>query len=226
MTVLSDLQMINIAIAEDNSLVLEGLEALLELNDNIEIAFAANNATLLLNYLENTQPQVILMDIRMPGIDGLEATKIIKEKYPEVYVVMLSNHDDSSTIKKSLKVGADGYLLKNITKDELKIAIEKVASGETYFCKEVQDQIFRFIARKDVDDSQRNRAATPSNITSREFDVMTLICDEYTSGEIAAELYISKNTVETHRRNLLAKLNCKSSIGLVKYAIMHNLYKH
>jgi len=223
MPVLTDIQTIPIVIADDSQLFTQALATLLEQQGNTNILFTVNSGAALLNQLEESKPKVILMDIRMPNVDGLEATTKVKELYPEIFVIVLSNYDDIPTVKNALKAGADGYLLKDIDADELQMAIEKVAVGETYFCERVQNLVIRNLTNRKII-AQENCSAVPSNITPREFEVLHLICDELTSYEMAAELFISKNTVETHRKKLMGKLNCKSSIGLVKYAIKNKLY--
>jgi len=130
--VLTTLQTIPIAIAEDSLLFAQALKALLQQQGATEVLFTAHNGATLLQQLEQSQPQVILMDIRMPDVDGLEATTKIKDIYPDIYVIVLSNYDDIPTVKSALKAGADGYLLKDIDADELQTAIVKVADGETW----------------------------------------------------------------------------------------------
>lgn len=223
MPVLTKIPTIPIAIAEDSLLFAQALEALLQQQGSTNILFTANNGAALLNQLEQSKPKVILMDIRMPDVDGLEATTKVKELYPEIYVIVLSGYDDIPTVKNALKAGADGYLLKDIDADELQMAIEKVAEGETYFCERVQNLVIRDLTNRKII-AHENCSAVTSNITPRECEVLHLICEELTSYEMAAELFISKNTIETHRKKLMGKLNCKSSIALVKYAIKNKLY--
>jgi len=225
MPILNNISTIPIAIAEDSLLFAQALEALLQQQGTTDIIFTANSGASLLSQLEKTQPKVILMDIRMPDVDGLEATTKVKELYPDIYVIVLSNYHDIPTVKSALKAGADGYLLKDIDADELHTALIKVAEGETYFCERVRDLIISTTTKKPKPVKRgTDFSAVPFIITDRECDVLSLICEEMTSEEMTGELFISKNTIETHRRNLLAKLNCKTSIGLVKWAIKNKLY--
>jgi len=215
---------IRIAIAEDHQVLIDGLTSLLEEIENFKVTLTANDGKSLLEQLENENVDVILMDINMPEVDGLEATKEIKANYTDVKVLILSMHDDLRLIKELLKAGADGYVLKNTGIDELTDAINKIATGENYFCKPIADKIMQVLLnKKEATGRQKGNAFLPVSITPREREILNLICMEYTSSEIAGELYISINTVETHRKNLLSKLNCKNSVGLVKYAITNNI---
>jgi len=171
---LTDVQTISIAIAEDSHLFAQALKALLIQQGTTNILFTAHNGTSLLNQLKETQPKVILMDIRMPDVDGLEATAQVKQLYPDMYVIVLSNHHDIHTVKSALKAGADGYLLKDIDAEELQTAIVNVAEGETYFCKRVQDIINLDLTNKKVAGAD-NYSAVRSIITKTEFEVLLLI---------------------------------------------------
>ncbi len=143
-----DTQNISIAIAENSQLFLQAIEKILGEKDSIEILFTALNGADLLSKLDNIQPQVVLIDIRMPDIDGLEATRKVKELYPNVYVIILSNYDDLPTVKNTLKAGADGFLLKDFDVDELLIAIDKVSEGKNFLSERVQNLIDRNVTKK------------------------------------------------------------------------------
>jgi len=216
-------KILNIGIAEDHQVMIDGLTALLEEFDDIRVTIKANNGVKLLEQLETQQPDVILMDINMPEMDGIEASKHVKEKYPETAIVILSMFDDVKLIKECLKAGVDGYLLKETGIDELKEAIINVANGETHFSKPVADKILLRKSKEKPRKSNYKQADLPLSLTNREVEVLQLICDEYTSNEIAAELYISVNTVETHRRHLLEKTKSRNIAGLYRYASQHNL---
>jgi len=221
--ILTNVETIPIAIADDSQLFVQALDALLDFQGITKTLFTVNSGEALLKELEQSQPEVILMDIRMPDMDGLKATAKVKEQFPGIKVIILSNYNDPYSVKKALKAGADGYLLKDIGSAELQTAIEKVAIEEIYFCKKVQEIINSYLTKKQVDFG--NCSAVLSIITPTEHQILLLICEAYTSDEIAAIRHISKNTVETHRKNLLWKLDCRNAIELVKWAIRHNLYK-
>lgn len=138
MPILTNVKTIPIAIADDSQLFVQALEALLDLQGITNTLFTVSSGEALLKELEQSQPEVILMDIRMPDTDGLEATTKVKKQFPGIKVIILSNYNDPFSVKKALKAGADGYLLKDIDSGELQTAIEKVATEEIYFCKRVQ----------------------------------------------------------------------------------------
>lgn len=216
--------LIRIGIAEDHQILIDGLKSLLEEEEHLTVPLTAVNGRLFIEGLEKQPVDVVLMDINMPELSGIEATKQIKAKFPDIKVLFLSMHNDLRVLKALLKVGADGYLIKDIDIKEIKLAIEKVYNGESYFSKSVADNILNAQLKKKIPTGRElGTAALPITITPRENEVLHYICMEYTSAEIAGELYISFNTVETHRKKLLNKLNCKNSVGLVKYAMENGL---
>lgn len=214
---------LNIGIAEDHQVMIDGLTALLEEFEDLKVTIKAKNGVDLLEQLEAHQPDVILMDINMPEMDGIEASSKVKEKYPDIAIIILSMFDHVKLIKECLKAGVDGYLLKETGIDELKEAIVNVSKGETHFSKPVADKILQRKNKEKPRKSNIRPADLPITLTPREIEVLQLICEEYTSNEIAAELYISVNTIETHRRHLLNKTKSKNVIGLYRYAAQHNL---
>jgi DNA-binding NarL/FixJ family response regulator len=153
----------------------------------------------------------------MPEMDGIEVTKIIKQKHPSIKILIVSTHSNIQMIAKLIRMGADGYLLKNAEKQELLHAINTIQKGETYFCKEVEE--------KNDDNNSKIKSETfyITELSSREKEILVLIAQEFTGNEIAEKTFISLNTVNTHRRNLISKLNVKNTAGLVKYAIEYGL---
>lgn len=215
-------KILNIGIAEDHQVMIDGLTALLDEFDDLNVTIKANNGKDLLNQLENLQPDVILMDINMPEMDGIEASKNVKDKYPHIAILILSMHDELRLIKDCLKAGVDGYLLKETGVDELKAAIMDVANGETHFSKPIADKIL-IRQSKEKRKPLYRQAVLPNVLTPKEIEVLQFICEEYTTNEIAAELYISVNTVETHRRHLLEKTKSRNVAGLFRYAMENKL---
>ncbi len=211
--------MIKIIIADDHQLFIEGVRSLVDSMENIEIIAELSNGQEVLDTIHENPCDLILMDINMPIVDGIEATKQIKKSYPQVKILMLTMFSSRDYIEKLLKAGADGYLLKNTDAKELKLAIETVVNGDSYFSKEVTARIMEGLQKKKTDDKFKHLI----ELTEREIDVLKLIVQEFTTAEIAEKLFISTHTVETHRKNLISKLNVRNIAGLVKYAMQNGL---
>ncbi len=205
---------IKVLIADDHNVLLQGLTQLLDGQENIEISHTAENGLEVLSYLKNETVDVILMDINMPVLNGLDTCKKVNQKYPDVKVIALSTLDKGSFIQQMLKNGASGYLLKNTSRDELIEAIKTVHKGATYLNKETND-----ILLKSLMNNGSEKTFIPS-LTRREKEVLELIVKEHTTAEISEQLHISQNTVETHRRHLIQKFNVRNSVGLVKEAML------
>ncbi|MBK8611597.1 MAG: response regulator transcription factor [Chitinophagaceae bacterium] len=202
---------IRLFIVDDHYMVIEGIHSLLLNEKEIEWMGHAGNADSCLAYLSSQLPDVILMDISMPGMSGIELCKTVKEKYPSVYIIGLSTFNQQSFIQKMMDNGASGYVLKNATPEELIEAIKTVALGKLYLSDEVAS-----VLRKNSD------LGIPV-ITRREKEVLTLIADGMTNSEIAGRLFISVSTVDTHRKNLLAKFESKNIASLIKTAVQLNM---
>jgi len=211
--------MTKIIIADDHQMFIDGLKSLLNTNNQLEIVGEANNGKQLLELLANTPSDIVLMDVNMPEMDGVEATKQLAQHYPHIKVLMLTMFNTRDYIEKLLKAGAHGYILKNTGKEELFEAIEKVMAGESYFSKEVTERIMEGLQRKKTIEKDPMMV----ELTDREKEVLKLIVQEMTSNEIAEKLFISFHTVETHRKNLISKLGVKNIAGLVKYAFQQGL---
>ena len=193
-------------IVDDHYMVIEGIRSLLQNEKSIEWMGHAMNASSCLAFLNKQLPDVILMDINLPDISGIDLCKEVKTKYPSVFIIGLSTFNQQSFIQKMMDNGASGYVLKNATQDELTSAIETVMKGKTYLSEEASNTL-----RKD------NGAAIV--LTRREKEVLELIGDGMTNAEIAQKLFISVTTVDTHRKNLLAKFETKNTAALIKIAV-------
>lgn len=211
------MEKIKIIIADDHTMFLEGIVSLLENEERICILGKATNGKEAFKIIKNSIPDIILLDISMPEMDGIEVTKIIKQKFPSIKILIVSTHSNIQMIAKLIRMGVDGYLLKNAEKQELLHAIETIQNGATYFCKEVTE--------KNDDNNSKIKSETLqiTELSNREKEILILIAQEFTGNEIAEKTFISLNTVNTHRRNLISKLNVKNTAGLVKYAIEYGL---
>lgn len=210
--------MINIAIVDDHILTLKGIELVLSEKDNIIIRNAYTDGTELLELLKNKEHdiQLVILDLNMPKINGVEMCKRIKSKYPEIKIIILSMIEEVSMVKRMSKYGADGYLLKNNIQDELLPAIESVMSGATYFNQNIRSAIFQ--SANNTSSPPESKSTRP-RLSKREIEVLKLIVAEYTTPQIAKELFISEGTVITHRKHLLTKTNAKNTAGLVRIAM-------
>mgnify|MGYP001600886448 FL=1 len=192
-------------IVDDHYMVIEGIRSLLQYEKAIEWMGHATNAASCLSFLQHQLPDVILMDISMPDKSGIDLCREVREKYPSVFIVGLSTFNQQSFIQRMLDNGASGYVLKNATQDELMEAIELVAKGKTYLSDEVS-QVLRKQEDADI------------VLTRREKEVLELIAGGMTNNEIGEKLFISPSTVDTHRKNLLAKFEAKNTASLIHIA--------
>lgn len=197
---------IRLFITDDHYMVTEGIRSLIQDEPDIVWLGHATNAMSCLAFLEKQQPDVMLLDISMPDMNGLELCKIVKDKYPSVLIIGLSTFNEQSYIRKMIDQGASGYILKNSSKQELMDAIHEVMKGRVYLSDEVASTLH-----------SQQQTATPV-ITRREQEVLALIGEGCTNGDIAARLFISAFTVETHRKNLLAKFEVKNTASLIRKA--------
>lgn len=209
---------IRVLIADDHTIVRSGVHLLLEGEADIEVVGEALNGLEALAQAENLQPDVILMDISMPEMDGLEATRQVKLRWPAINVLMLTMHRSDEYFFEALKVGASGYILKAADTDELVNAVRVVGQGEVF--------LYPSMAKKLLDDYLRRLDAgsqIESLLSQREKEIMRLLVEGYSNKEIAASLVVSLSTVHTHRGNLMRKLGLSSQHELVQFAREHGL---
>ena len=209
---------IRVFLADDHHTVLDGLVAIFQSEDRIRVVGRARNGEELLRMVRNKPIDVILLDISMPVISGLEALPLLRKEAPDARIIMLSGSNLYSFISEAMNAGADGYLTKDADRREIVKAVLTVAEGRSYYNAEVTDTILR---------GQRSRRDEqgPVTLTSRERLIVCMITKELTSREIGEKLGISSLTVERHRRNVFAKLQVKNVVGLVKYALENGLAK-
>ncbi len=208
--------MIRVLIVDDHQVVLDGIQSMLDREEGIFVSGKAMSGPDALEFLKYNPVNVALIDINMPGMDGIELCKAIRKKYPEIKVLALTTFNEVSFITNMMKSGASGYLLKNTTKEELITAIKTIQKGEQYLAREVQEKLISASFGK------KDTAFIP-RLTRREKEVLKLILEEFTTKEIAEKLFISNATVETHRLHLLNKLGVRNTAGLVKVAIEKGL---
>jgi len=210
-------------IVDDHEIVRDGLAAMLEDVDDISIVGEASNGKETLERLEkNKAPDLILMDVDMPQMDGIEATRKIKQAYGGIKILALSMIHEDQRIRKMVKAGGEGYIFKNSGLEELVNAIKKVHQGKHYFNNEAMDVIMNDVF-KQKKTPKKEAGNSFTDLTQREIEILRLICQEMTNKEIAGKLNISVRTVDAHRRNLLQKTGARNTAGLVRFAVEHEL---
>ncbi|QOD61490.1 response regulator transcription factor [Polaribacter haliotis] len=207
--------MITIIMAEDHQMLIDGVKSFFEYDDNINIIGTVNNGEDLVKLVSLKKPKMVITDIRMPRMDGIEATSIIKKQFPNINVLAMTMFDQPDAIKQMLDAGATGYILKNSGIKMLSKAIVAVSSGETFFDPNVA---FNFM-NSYIDDNITIGKTDKVVLSNREKEILHLIANGKTSKEIASDLFLAKTTIDTHRKNMIRKLNLSSGSELVKYAI-------
>lgn len=212
--------MIKVLIADDHKMFADGIESILRNEDNIQVVGICYDGLSVFDEITEKSPDVILLDISLPGMSGIDVCKRLTGMHPQVRVLAVSMHNESSLVSEILKNGAMGYILKNTGKTELVTAIQRVYEGKSYFSKDVSETIMRGL----VQEGEQRRKPEPKFLLSeREKEILNLIADQYTTQEIAAKLHVSFKTVEGHRRNLFAKLDVRNAAGLIRVALENNL---
>lgn len=208
---------IKILIADDHTILRDGIVSLLQTEPEFAVTGTAGNGYEVMELIQKNEYDVCLLDINMPGLDGIETAKLIKEKKPGIKIIMLTTYNDGEIISEMVNIGVAGYLLKNSDKGELIEAISKVMKGRHYFSEEVENIIFQGLTQ--------HKSSDVVMLTERELEVMNLLAKEYTNDKIAAALHISYRTVETHRKNIMQKTKAHNLAGLLKYAYSKGLLK-
>jgi len=214
---------LKILLVDDHKVVRDGMKYMLDMQDNLNVTVQeAEDGKDAVERSKHIDYDIIIMDINMPDMDGIEACEKILAEKKDAKILALSMHEEEFQIKKMITAGAKGYMLKSAGAEELMKAIKKVAAGEKYYGGDVAMKLMEpyhdaIIDGKAVENRLKGK------LTEREMEVLKLIANEYTNGEIAEKLHVSKRTVDTHRQNLLNKLNAKNTAGLTKYAVENKL---
>lgn len=210
------MSLLKLYIVDDHQMLIDGLKALLGDEKHLSLVGENTSPKIAIEQIKAYKPDIVLTDINMPEIDGIELTKQVKKYLPETKVIALSMFGERETISDMLKAGVSAYILKNTGKQELLTAIDKVANGGTFFSNDVRTELER-----DNQISERKEI----NLSAREIEVIELIAKEYNNAQIAEALFISERTVETHRKNIFRKTDTKGVLGLLKYCIEHRIIK-
>lgn len=211
---------IRIILADDHQMFREGVKSILDDEPGIEVVGEVGRGQDLLKMLESIVPDIVITDISMPEMSGIEIASYLSQNYPQVRVLILSMHVNEEFIVKALETGANGYLPKDTSMNELLEAIYVISRGENYFNKEISDTVLKSIIRKSKPEANQKQS---DSLTDREMEVLYNVVNGNTNKEIARKLYISVRTVDSHKNNIMHKLKLKSSVELVKYAIKNKL---
>ena len=211
---------ISVLIADDHTLFREGIKSILKEETDIKVEIEAGSGEEIMEKLEKQNIDIILMDIDMPQMDGVMATRKVKEKFPATKVLILSGYNDLKYILEVMRAGASGYLVKDAENLDLANAIKTLAQGNAYYSQSIAGKLSEYLRELQI------KSTFPSldvSLTNREKEILQLIAREFTNQEIADQLFISTNTVFTHRKNLLKKFNARNTAGLIKYAAEYGL---
>lgn len=208
---------LKILIVDDHQILLDGIESMLQGVGEFNVVGKCSDGSSALNFLNNNHIDILLTDLYMPKMTGIELTQQVKKRFPEVKVLALSVSYDVSIVHDLIDAGISGFIIKTIGRDELIEAIHQIAKGNVYFSREVSNEILRSLSNRNENEEG------VYHLTEREVEIVKLIAGEFSNGEIAKKLCISERTVETHRKNIYRKTNTKTIVGLIKYAVEQKL---
>jgi DNA-binding NarL/FixJ family response regulator len=212
---------LRILITDDHQILLDSLSLLISTIPGTEVIGTLHDSRKVLDFLDNEQTDILVTDFNMPYLSGIDLTLKVREKYPKMKILMLTVSEDAETIRQAFQAGISGYVMKKASRAELERAINTIGAGEKYFSDAVMKELLSPSAlQSQVPDEL---PATPVAVTARELEIIKLIAQELSTSEIADQLFISVGTVETHRHNILRKLNVKNAIGIIKYAMKYKL---
>jgi two-component system, NarL family, response regulator NreC len=211
---------IRLVIADDHEIFRDGLSLMLSKQPDMQLAGQAGNGRELVSIVSELQPDVVLTDVKMPVMDGIEATRFLLSQNPDLKIIALSMFDEENLIVDMLEAGAKGYLLKNADKQEILEAIHSVFEDKTYYCHHTSSRLASLISKSKFNPYKKKE---PLSFTDREVEIIRLICQQLTAQEIADKVFLSKRTVEGHRTRILEKMNVKNTAGVVIFALKHRI---
>ncbi len=212
--------MINIILVDDHPIIRQGLRGLLETEPDLKVIAEANDGQSALHAIEGNKADIVILDISMPGLNGLDVTRKITKDFPNTKVIVLSMHSDESYVLRALRNGAQGYVLKASATEDLLQAIRTVLRGEYYFSHSISQRAASLYVEK----ARSNEFSDPYDLlTDREREVLQLSAEGYTAAQIAEKLFLSQRTVEMHRANFMSKLNLHNQTELIRFAIRHGI---
>ncbi len=211
--------MINLILADDHKLIIDGISKLLESETDINIVATCNNGDDVLDVLPKISVDVLLLDLDMPIMNGLQCAEVVKNQHPEVRIAILTMHDEKALIQKFIEFGVNGYFLKTIQKDELIHAIKTIANGGDYFPSEVT----KALLQKQCITPDVTQSPLLKELTKREIEIICLVAQGFSNNDIGKKLFISPRTVDTHRTNIMRKLDLHNVAEIVRFAFQNKL---
>ena len=217
---MADQPKLRILVTDDHTLFRKGMMMLVQSFDEVEVVAEASNGKEALSKLKEQVFDLVLLDLEMPVQDGWDTAKQIIAKYPPVKIIMISMHDELQTISDLIEIGVHSYLLKKAQPDEVHTAITSVVNNDFYYNKLVSKALHKKIRKDRMD---KPNGIRPGHVSAREVEILELICQELTMKEIGEKLFLSEQTIQTHRKNLMKKTHAKNTVGLVKYAFQNGI---
>lgn len=214
---------ITVHIADDHQILIDGVMAVIDLEEDIEVVGFSLNGKQVLDWFSENSADVLVLDINMPELDGLEVLKKFATFDDVPQVIILSSYDDIKLVKEVLSMGAKGFVPKKSAGEHIVNAIRKVFKGEQYFSDDIKEKMMKTLIGKPMGESSSPDGILISSLTRREYQVLKLVAQQYTTREMSETLNISESTVETHRKNLIRKVNVKNSVGLAIFAIKNQI---
>ncbi len=214
---------ITVHIADDHQILIDGIIAVLNFEKNIEIVGFSLNGAQVLDWFEENDADILILDINMPKLDGIEVLNKFNNKEKRPKIIVLSSYDDVKLVKEVLQIGAQGFVPKKSAGEHIVNAVKKVANDEQYFTDDIKEKMMQTLLNRPVKDNVSQDGVLITSLTKREVQVLKLVAQQYSTREIAEELHISESTVETHRKNLMRKVKVKNSVGLAIFALKNEV---
>jgi len=214
---------IKVHIADDHQILIDGVKAVLNTEPDIEVIGYSLNGNQVLKWFDENEADVLILDINMPELDGIEVLKKLKKSKNVPEIIVLSSYDDVKLVKEVLNMGAKGFVPKKSAGEHIVNAVYKVAEGNQYFTDDVKEKMMQTLLNGQTKNEGSQDGVLISSLTKREVQVLKLVAQQYSTREIGDELHISESTVETHRKNLMKKVKVKNSVGLAIFALKNEV---
>lgn len=214
---------ITVHIADDHQILIDGVKAVLNIEPNIEVTGFSLNGQEVVDWFRENHADVLVLDINMPELDGLEVLKALRKHDKQPEIIVLSSYDDVKLVKEVLQMGAKGFVPKKSAGEHIVRAVYKVAEGSQYFTEDIKEKMMQTLLNGQVKNEGSQDGVLISSLTKREVQILKLVAQQYSTREIGDELHISESTVETHRKNLMRKVKVKNSVGLAIFALKNEV---